>query len=101
MALTTDPLFAGLTRPSMKWGVTFEAFVINFAVCAVIVVQTHKPQWFGLCIPFHGICYLLCRDDPRAFENLRLWAMTKLLCGLRSFYKAASFSPLQLRKFKR
>ena len=28
--LTADPLFVAVTRPPMRWGVTFSALLVNF-----------------------------------------------------------------------
>ena len=39
--LTADPLFVGATRPSMLWGVTYSAVMLN-AMCIMELFSTHQ-----------------------------------------------------------
>ncbi len=51
-----------------------------------------------LCVPIHGVCTLLCARDARYFDLLLLYARTRLpaLFGNLRFWRASSYSPLQL-----
>ena len=98
--VTVDDLAVGLTRPSTKWGVTYPAIMLNMIVSMEAFIWTHNLLWLPIFIPIHGIFYLICLKDPRAFDLLFLWARTKgrtfvLTWG---YWKSSSYSPLDLRK---
>jgi hypothetical protein len=51
---TVDTLFVAMTRPSVKWGVPTEGFVVNFFVTfAVTVFLIHRPPGFLLGVFVH------------------------------------------------
>ena len=65
-----DPVFVGLTRPAMFWGVTHSFFVINMMLCLIAFLAVHS--WFALLLaaPIHGLGYLACLRDPHIFDLL-------------------------------
>jgi type IV secretion system protein VirB3 len=93
-----DPLFVGVTRPSMIWGVTYSAVMLN-AVCVMeLFLATKNLLVLLIAAPIHGLCMLLCARDARFFDLLLLWGRTRLpalLTNLR-FWKASSHSPLTI-----
>lgn len=94
--LTADPLFVGATRPSMLWGVTYSAVMINAMCIMELFLLTKNLLILLLAAPIHGVCMLLCVRDARFFDLLVLWGRTRLpalLANLR-FWKASSYSPL-------
>lgn len=95
-----DPLAVGLTRPAMKWGVPYPALMLNLIVSVEALVWTKSLLWMLVCIPIHGICYLVCLKDPRSFELLLLWLRTKANClvATRGYWSASSYSPLAMRR---
>jgi type IV secretion system protein VirB3 len=95
-----DALAVALTRPTTKLGVPYPAIVINLLVCVEALSFTSNLLCLLLCIPIHGICYLITLNDPRAFELLLLWARTKLatLVTSRWYWSASSYSPLTFRE---
>lgn len=96
--ITVDTLFVGPTRPTTYWGVTWQAFILNSICTMETFVWTHNLLWLLLFIPVHGICYLICLHDARAFELLIQWGPTKGCAYLRNFFywQAASVSPLDI-----
>lgn len=98
--IKVDPLAVGLTRPAMKWGVPYPALMINLIVSVEALVWTRSLLWMLICIPIHGICYLVCLKDPRAFELFVQWLRTKANClvATRGYWSASSYSPLALRR---
>src|SRR6202034_3628359 len=97
--LTADPLFVGVTRPPMRWGVTYSALLFNMVFTMEVFLLTKNLLTLSLCLPIHGICALLCARDPRFFDLVLLCARTRLpavFANLR-FWKASSYSPLALR----
>jgi len=95
MALTTDTLFVGPTRPTMVWGVTLPAFILNGMLSAIVFLAMNNILYLSVCIPIHGVAYLICLNEPRAFELLYLWAITKGRNLNRRLWKSSSYSPLE------
>jgi type IV secretion system protein VirB3 len=96
--LTADTLFVGATRPPMRWGVTYSALLFNMVFTMEAFLLTKNLPTLLLCAPIHGVCMLLCARDARHFDLLLLYARTRLpaLFGNLRFWKASSYSPLQL-----
>lgn len=92
------PLAVGLTRPPLKLGVPYEALTINLMASGIALIVGQRLQWFGICLPIHAVCFLVCKKDPRSFELLALWCLTTLptLVRTRWYWRAASYSPLTL-----
>jgi type IV secretion system protein VirB3 len=97
--IVPDKVAVGLTRPSTKWGVPFPAFVLNVVVSLQALIWTSDLTWLLLCVPVHGIFWLITLNDPRAFELLLLWIQTTLANLVRTywFWSASTYSPLPVR----
>src|SRR5277367_4460223 len=96
--LIADPLFVGATRPSMLWGVTYSAVMLNAMCIMELFLLTKNLLILLLAAPIHGVCMLLCARDARFFDLVLLWGRTRLpafLANLR-YWKANSYSPLIL-----
>jgi type IV secretion system protein VirB3 len=94
--LIADPLFIGATRPSMLWGVTYSAVMLNAMCIMELFLLTKNLLVLLLAAPIHGVCMLLCARDARFFDLVLLWGRTRLpalLANLR-YWKASSYSPL-------
>ena len=96
--LTADPLFVAVTRPPMRWGVTFSALLFNLVFTMEVFLLTKNLLTLLIVIPIHGICALLCLRDARFFDLLLLWGRTRLpaFAGTFRVWKASSYSPLEL-----
>jgi len=96
--LVADPLFVGVTRPPMRWGVTYSALLLNGIASVEAFLVTKNLLWLGICVPVHLVCYLVCLHDPRFFDLLLLWARTRGPGWLANgrFWRANSYSPLRL-----
>jgi type IV secretion system protein VirB3 len=96
--LTADPLFVGITRPPMRWGVAYEALLLNLVVTMELFVMTKNLLTLLIAIPIHGVCALLCARDARFFHLMLLWTRTRLpaYLGTARLWRAASYSPLVL-----
>jgi type IV secretion system protein VirB3 len=96
--LTVDVLFVGATRPSMRWGVTYSALLVNGVLTMEVFLLTKNLLTLLLAVPIHGVCALMCARDPRFFDLALLWGRTRvpaLLANAR-FWKSSSYSPLTL-----
>ena len=96
--LTADPLFVAVTRPPMRWGVTYSALLFNLVFSMEVFLLTKNLLSLLIVIPIHGICALLCLRDARYFDLILLWGRTRLpaFAGTFRVWKASSFSPLEL-----
>lgn len=95
----TDVLFVGLTRPATMWGVPYMAFVIGFMVTVLVFLAVGNPLYLLLYAPIHAIMYLVCANDPGAFDSIFAWMKTIARCRNTRFWGAASFSPLPTQKW--
>lgn len=96
--LTAEVLFVGVTRPPMRWGVTYAALLFNLVFTLEAFLLTRNLLTLLLCLPVHGLCALLCSRDARCFDLILLWGRTRLpalMSNLR-WWRAASYSPLAL-----
>ena len=96
--LTADSLFVGVTRPPMRWGVTYSALLFNLVFTMEIFLLSKNLLTLLLSLPVHGLCALLCARDARFFDLLLLWGRTRLpACfGNLRLRRASSYSPLVL-----
>lgn len=97
--LVADTLFVGMTRPTMLWGVTYSAMIVNLVVTVEAFIVTKNLAWLLAFAPIHGLFYLVCLFEPRFFDLLQLWGRTRalaLLGGNLRLWRAASHSPLLL-----
>ena len=97
--VNVDTLAVGLTRPSTILGVPYGAVMFNLLVSVEALSVTENLVWLLMCIPVHGIFYLVTLKDPRTFELIGLWARTTFgtLISSRWYWSAASYSPLTFR----
>ena len=85
--LQADPLFQGLARPAMIFGVSFTFFIFNGGLCLVIFIQTSNFVMLLMAAPMmHGIGYLICMKEPRAVELFALRAGKGMRCTNRRFH---------------
>ena len=92
--IIADPLFAGLTRPTMMFGVSVEALIFNFIFTMVLFIGTNSLISLAVFIPIHAVSYLVCLKDPRAFRLLSLALITKGRSVGRRYWGASSSAPL-------
>jgi type IV secretion system protein VirB3 len=96
--LMADVLFVGVTRPPMRWGVTYSALLINGVFTMEVFLLTKNLLTLFLALPIHGLCALLCARDARFFDLVLLWARTRIpaLLANARFWRSSSYSPLAL-----
>ncbi len=96
--LTADVLFVAVTRPPMRWGVTFSALLINLVFTMELFLLTKNLLTLLIAIPIHGVCALLCAREARFFDLLLHWGRTRMPSYFTNFWiwRASSLSPLTL-----
>jgi type IV secretion system protein VirB3 len=98
LGMTTDPLFVAVTRPPMRWGVTYSVLIFNLVFTMELFLLTKNLLALLMAIPIHGVFALLCARDARFFDLLLLWGRTRLpaVVGNLRYWRASSYSPLTL-----
>ena len=96
--VTADPVFLGVTRPPMRFGVTYAALLANLVFTLEGFLLTKNLLVLLIALPIHGVCALLCARDARYFDLLLVWGKTRMLGYFESltFWQGASYSPLNL-----
>jgi type IV secretion system protein VirB3 len=81
--VTADPLFVGATRPAMALGVPYAALLANAFVTLELFLVTRNLLWLLVAVPLHGLAWLVCLAEPRAFELLAVWGQVRARAGFR------------------
>jgi type IV secretion system protein VirB3 len=85
--LQSDPLFQGLTRPTMILGVSYMYFVLNAAICMILFINLQSFMILLMVAPgVHFIGYIICVKEPRAMELLIVKASKGFKCLNRGFH---------------
>lgn len=96
----SDPLFVGLTRPSIILGIPSDAFKFLMVFSSIFFVGW-KSLWSITIFPvFYFPVYLICLKDPSTFYLLWLWLKTKGKSTFRRKYfssTASIFTPTRPR----
>ncbi len=74
--LDISPLFVGLTRPPMLFGVTFDYLGISLMIALCGFILFSSPLYLGLYLPLHVVGVLACAIDHNIFRLL----LKKLEC---------------------
>ena len=85
--LQSDPLFQGLTRPTMILGVSYMYFVINAIISMITFINLQSFKILLIVAPtVHLVGYLICLKEPRAIELFILKINKGFRCLNRAFH---------------
>jgi type IV secretion system protein VirB3 len=85
--LQSDPLFQGLTRPPMIFGVSYMYFVINAVISMITFINLQSFQILLVVAPsVHLLGYIICLKEPRAIELFILKVNKGYRCVNRGFH---------------
>lgn len=96
-----DPLYVGPTRPSLIWGIPFEAWLGSLLITVALFIWTRIFAVAVLGPILLSLSWLICLRDPRGFELLKQWFATKGSSVTRRFWGAVSRGPVRARGNKR
>ena len=97
-----DPLFVGITRPAMALGVTYGAALANGMVTVELFLLTRNLLALLVCLPIHGILWVLCAVEPRFFELLLLHLKNRRgRRASRAVWRASTYAPAPFRLVRR
>lgn len=96
--LLADALFVGLTRPPMRFGVTFTALLVNSLITMELFVLTKQLLTLLVALPVHGVCMLACARDARFFDLAMLGMRARVGAYLTTYrhFHSASLGPHRL-----
>lgn len=90
--IKSDPLFVGLTRPTLIFGVSIKFAMLNIMTSLVFFIQTSSFIIIPIAGIIHAIGYILSFKEPR-FLELYLNKMQNFnVCYNRTYYGANSYS---------
>jgi len=92
-SLGTDPLFVGLTRPTMVFGVSFKFFFLNFFVSMLGYINFPGLGVIGLALCMHLFGYVICFKEPLFLELYLKKASKCMKCPNRLYHGANSYDP--------
>jgi type IV secretion system protein VirB3 len=97
--VTADPLFVGATRPAMALGVPYAALLANAFLTLELFLVTRNLLWLLIAVPLHGLAWLVCLAEPRAFELLAVWGQVRARAGFRGRHpwRAVSYGAFRPR----
>jgi type IV secretion system protein VirB3 len=85
--LQSDPLFQGLTRPTMILGVSYMYFVINAGINMILFINMQSFFVLLVMAPIiHLIGYMICVKEPRAIELFLIKASKGYKCMNRGYH---------------
>lgn len=91
--LQADPLFVGLTRPTMFLGVSFLFVILYSLVSMLYFINTSDLKIFIIVPAFHLIGYIICFKEPLFLELFLIRAKKCTICRNKTFHGANSYDP--------
>ncbi|MDR3290024.1 MAG: VirB3 family type IV secretion system protein [Rickettsiales bacterium] len=89
--ISSDPLFLGLTRPSMILGVTYVFAGMELLSSMALFVMTSNFIYLLVMLPtLHGIAYIICMKEPLMLEMVIMKTSNFSKCRNRSFYSGTN-----------
>jgi type IV secretion system protein VirB3 len=89
--IKADPLFLGLTRPPMIFGVSYKLAALNMLSSLLTFIVTSDFFYLLVLMPsLHGAFYLLCLKEPRAIELLIAKSSKCSICKNKSNFNGAN-----------
>jgi type IV secretion system protein VirB3 len=98
-----DTLFVGVTRPAMALGVPYAALLANAFITLELFLVTRNLLWLLVAAPLHGLAWLVCLAEPRAFELLAVWGQIRARSGFRGRqpWRAVSYGAFRPHRTRR
>jgi type IV secretion system protein VirB3 len=89
--IRVDPLFLGLTRPSMILGVTYVFAGCEMLSSLALFVMTSNFVYLLVMLPtLHGIAYMICLKEPLTLEMVIMKTSNFMKCRNKTFYSGTN-----------
>ncbi len=89
--MENDPLFVGLTRPTLLMGVNMKFAMINVMLCMMLYVMFTNLKFIFLLIFIHIIGYIFSFREPRFMELYIIKLSECNQCQTKGYYGANSY----------
>lgn len=90
--LQSDPLFVGLTRPTMFLGVSFKYVLCNSLISIIYFINTSDFIGLFVAMPcLHMVGYIICFKEPLFIELFIIRSNKCSKCRNKSFHGANSY----------
>ena len=90
-SLTADPLFVGLTRPTLIFGVSIPFAILNMLISTTLFIQTSSLKIILVAFVVHIVGYIICFNEP-LFMEIYLQKMQNFnKCPNKTYYGANSY----------
>ncbi len=90
-----ETLWLAPTRPSMRWGVPLQGFLVNLMGTFIFGMAMGSPLYWAAFVVFHLPMRALAAWDANVFRVLKLWAETKGGGMGKGEYGASTLVPLR------
>ena len=92
-SVNTDHLFAGLTRPPLLFGVSYNFALLNGMISMVSYIMLNDFTYLIMAFPIHGIGYYICSKEPLFIELFKVKSQKCSRCFNKFFHGANSYDP--------
>jgi type IV secretion system protein VirB3 len=89
--INSDPLFVGLTRPSMIFGVSVQFAMLNILMASTFFVMKSSFKIIPVAFLIHGIGYILCFKEPKFLELYMNKFQKCNQCSNKLYHKGNSY----------
>lgn len=89
--VSLDPLFVGLTRPTLFFGVSQSFGMLNALACVLYFIQTSDFKVVLVGAILHLIGYIACFKEPLIIELYMMKAQKCNKCKNKMFHGANSY----------
>ncbi len=89
--MENDPLFVGLTRPTLLLGVNMKFAMINVMLCMMLYVMFTNIKFVFLLVAIHIFGYILSFREPRFMELYIIKLGECNQCPTKGYYGANSY----------
>lgn len=92
--MNADPLFVGLTRPPMLFGVSYTYFVLNAFINMIAYILTNEFKYLLVFFPIvHAIGYYICSKEPLFIDLFMIRSNKCSRCKNKFYHGANSYDP--------
>ena len=89
--LASDPLFVGLTRPAMIFGVSVKFAALNIIISMTYFIQSNSIPVLFIAAILHMFGYVICFKEPRCIEIFLNKMARCNQCPNKLYYGANSY----------
>ncbi len=87
-----SPVYSGLLRPPVVFGIPLDAMTIIVGAAMVCFVLGHSPLYMLASFPLYIVSWVCFQADPYCFAILRSWLQLRTSAN-KSFWQGQSYAP--------